>query len=381
MRLFYAAGSRPNSALAHSDIWRINLYRGLVQLGLEVLEFDFDLTPHYQHSSRERRESAEFIRTRRPVLESELLNQLARAHAACPVDVFFSYFYADIVQPSTILRIKDMGITTVNWYCNASYQFDLVRHLAPAFDYCLVPERFRLADYRRAGARPVYCQEAADPSFYRPHDEKLVYDITFVGAAYGDRPDYVRLLLQSDLNTRVWGPGWRDLTPARSTALRLRRGMGRCKRRVLGRELYPSRQPSPPKLPASVCGGILTDGAVVRTFSKSKINLGFSSVGDTARTREPIRQVRLRDFEVPMSGGFYMLEYVDEIEDFFVPGEEIVCFSGEEDLVEKARYYLDHDDERETIRAAGHRRARRDHTWQKRLSNAFAEMDLRASDE
>lgn len=77
-----------------------------------------------------------------------------------------------------------------------------------------------------------------------------------------------------------------------------------------------------------------------------------------------------------MSGAFYLLDYVDEIEAFFELDREIVCFSSRDELVEKVRYYLAHPDEREAIRAAGHERALRDHTWQKRLADAFADAGL-----
>ena len=111
-------------------------------------------------------------------------------------------------------------------------------------------------------------------------------------------------------------------------------------------------------------------------YSRSRINLGFSSCGNTHRSGERILQVQLRDFEVPMSCGFYMVEYMEELESFFKIGEEIVCYHGVSDLVDKVRYYLDHADERERIRKAGHRRCLRDHTWQKRLSTAFKQMGL-----
>jgi len=64
-------------------------------------------------------------------------------------------------------------------------------------------------------------------------------------------------------------------------------------------------------------GGTLSNIEMVKLYSRSKINLGFSSCGDTHKTGERILQVRLRDFEVPMSGGFYMVEYMAELEEFF----------------------------------------------------------------
>ena len=232
-------------------------------------------------------------------LESALLEQLSRAQAQQPFDMFFSYFYSAFARPETIRAIADMGITTVNWYCNASYQFDLVSEIAPAYSYCLVPERTRLDDYRAIGARPIYCQEAANPELYKPLDARREFDITFVGAAYGDRPDYLRALLDAGLDARAWGPGWSQLTPLPAAVARSRRALGQTKRRLLRRPLPPPAPPPPARLPRAACGGVLSDDEMVRMFSRSRISLGFSSVGTTGRSAKPIRQVRLARFRGP----------------------------------------------------------------------------------
>lgn len=133
MRIFYAAGSRPHGSLTGSSIWDRNLRSALVSMGHEVIDFDYDLAPHYRHADPSRATSARFIAKQRPVLEAALLEQLTRAKETQPIDLFFSYFYAAFARPEVIRTIADMGIVTVNWYCNASYQFDLVSELAPAY--------------------------------------------------------------------------------------------------------------------------------------------------------------------------------------------------------------------------------------------------------
>ena len=218
---------------------------------------------------------------------------------------------------------------------------------------------------------PVYCQEAANPDYYSPRDVPREYDVSFVGAAYGNRPQYMRSLAAARVVAHAWGPGWSELAARSSSpAARLHRTGSQLKRRILGR---PQR---PPLLPTSMCGGLLSDSDMVGMFSRSKLSLGFSGVTQGSGSVAAIRQVRLRDFEVPMSGGFYLLEYLEEIEEFFVPGKEIACFQGPHDLVAQVRYYLNHEDERERVRTAGRARAIKDHTWQKRLTDAFKEMGL-----
>lgn len=80
---------------------------------------------------------------------------MQKAHATRLIDVLFTYFYNACVVPEVIREIRSLGIVTINWFCNASCQFHLVTDIPPAYDYCLVPEKFRLEDYRKIGTRPI----------------------------------------------------------------------------------------------------------------------------------------------------------------------------------------------------------------------------------
>ena len=82
-------------------------------------------------------------------------------------------------------------------------------------------------------------------------------------------------------------------------------------------------------------------------------------------------QIKGRNFEIPGSGGFLITGHADNLEEYFVPGKEIVVFDNLDDLMEKVRYYLVHDEEREVLREAGFARARRDHTYEQRFRTIF----------
>lgn len=383
MRIFYAADSALNS-LFHSNLWRNNLYLPLVDTGHDVVEFDYDLKETFEKVDMDDPFQRAFILKNRPLVSRELLRQIRLAHAKQPVDLFFSYFYDACIEPAALDDIKAMGITTVNWYCNGAHQLHKVREISPHYDWCLVPEKFRLKDYLAMGANPLYCQEAANPQIYRPYDIPCEFDVAFVGQAYGERPGYIRHLLDSGIDVRVWGYGWQNLVPGTSVqAVPLSSRIGRAARKLFtaeGRQVLLKNLRGVAGIDRQVClpphvvGGPLEDSEMVRLFSRSKINLGFSSCGETHVSGERIVQVRLRDFEVPMSGGFYMVEYLEELEEFFDIGREVVCYDGPQDLADKINYYLKHDDEREAIRVAGYERCLRDHSWQKRLTDAFCAM-------
>ena len=395
MRIFYAADTSPN-AYFQSNIWRNNLYEPLVDMGHDIVEFDYDLRETFRNLDPTKKRA--FVNRNRPKLEKALIGQIKKAHAQEPIDLFFSYFYSACARPSTIKAIKSIGIITVNWYCNGAHQFHLIKELAPAYDWCLVPEKFRLEDYRRIGANPIYCQEAANPTIYKPYDVPVEFNVTFVGQAYGERPEYIKYLLDCGIDVKVWGQGWEKYIKHQgmqrfkaSTSLKRISSLSKnfltsSGWRKLGRRLRPlftqrnewkpSEQREEIVLPSHMLGGILTDEEMVQMYSRSKINLGFSICGDTHKTGEPIKQVRLRDFEVPMSGGFYIVMYMEELESLYQIGKEIVCYTDKEDLAEKIRYYLENDEEREKIRRAGYFRCQKDHTWHKRFKDAFNEMGL-----
>jgi spore maturation protein CgeB len=206
-RIFYASPISPNEYI-QSDLWRLNLLYALKDLGHEVVEFDYKWGNTFKNLDKADPIQLEFIKKNRPVVSAALLAQITQMHSEAPLDFFFSYFYDACVFPSVIDQIREMGIKTINWYCNGSYQMDLVEEISPHYDYCLVPEEFRLADYRKLGANPIYFQEAANPDVYHPYDLPKEYDVTFVGQNYGNRAEYIRYLYENGVNVRVWGPGW-----------------------------------------------------------------------------------------------------------------------------------------------------------------------------
>ena len=85
----------------------------------------------------------------------------------------------------------------------------------------------------------------------------------------------------------------------------------------------------------------------------------------------PRDQIKTRNFEIPGCKTFLLTGYTKRVEDFYDIDKEIVCFKNTKELVDKIRYYLAHDGERERIAAAGYERTLRDHTYEKRFEEIF----------
>jgi len=147
--------------------------------------------------------------------------------------------------------------------------------------------------------------------------------ISFCGTAKGDRSEIIRKMRQHGLAVGTFGPDWQeDLT-----------------------------------LP-------LAD--MVRIFRQSRINLNLNDIGDFAA-----RQIKKRTFEVPGCRGFLLTIPAGHLDAYYEPGREVAVASSLEELIDKCRYYLVHDKEREEIARRGYERTLAEHTWSHRLKDMF----------
>jgi spore maturation protein CgeB len=374
MRIFLALANSPNPSFA-SNLWKWNLHDPLVDLGHDVVLWDGGIQPLFDVDPR----SPECGPLRARFGEA-FLAAVDEAHRAGRLDLVLTYVSDSHLEPAAIRQVRERTAPIVNFFCNNVHQFHLVERTARCFDRCLVPEADAIAKYRHAGATPVFWPMAANPKHYRPLETPMRYDATFAGQRYADRGSLMLALLEGGVAAHAFGQSWlpgsggagesapRGGALARSISLALRgRNPLRAARDTMDWKTLGTRF-------AANLHGPVSDDDYVRLYSESRISLGFSALGDTHRTLRPQRQVRLREFEGPMSGAFYLTGWMEELTQHYDVGREIVCYRSEAELVALARYYLAHDAERERIRRAGYERARRDHTWHRRFETLFAEL-------
>ena len=78
-----------------------------------------------------------------------------------------------------------------------------------------------------------------------------------------------------------------------------------------------------------------------------------------------------RDYRVMGAGGFLLTNHVEGIENWFDLDKECVTYSSPTDCIEKIRYYLAHDKEREKIAAAGYNAAHKKHRFKNRIAEVL----------
>lgn len=124
-------------------------------------------------------------------------------------------------------------------------------------------------------------------------------------------------------------------------------------------DLYTASDFSPlPK--ANYRGLARTTTEMPKIFRLSKINLNFTS--------KPIRTgIPLRLWDILGAGGFALTNYQSEIPEYFEVGKDLDTFASEEELVEKIRYYLGHEEERAKIALSGYQKAKENYSLELRV--------------
>lgn len=94
------------------------------------------------------------------------------------------------------------------------------------------------------------------------------------------------------------------------------------------------------------CGSVNYLSEMPQVFRSSKINL--CPVLKANRSGIPLRAL-----DIMGCGGFLLSGYQSELYEYFIDGQECVMYSSIEDAVEKALYYLKHENERAKIALGG----------------------------
>lgn len=242
----------------------------------------------------------------------------------------------DMSTPSleTLYRIRhELGIPIVihlsDYYMECRRQ--VAEQVHPLADYITVSD---CTLFKSLASRPekfIFMLEPADPDIFKlnPSVERDI-DVSFIGS--------------------TWVPdSYKGGTPRVDYILHLRKHMPLT---VMGGRSFKyangcSHQSTGLDIP-------IEEFAKFLLRSKITLNIGVHQDGNW--------QAKGRFHQGKLCGAMMMEAHHRDVDIFYEPYKEYVPFFNETDLVEKARYYLEHEDERLKIAEAGRLRALRDHT-------------------
>lgn len=143
-------------------------------------------------------------------------------------------------------------------------------------------------------------------------------DVLFIGSYEKERFTTLKFLAQNGIKIDIYGAMW-----------------SKCKE-----EIHPNLK---------VHFKELVGQDYVEAISNSKITLGFlRKINKDTQTS--------RTFEIPACGSFMLMERTKEHLILFEEGKEAEFFNTENELLEKIKYYLKHDEEREIIVSNGRKK-------------------------
>lgn len=244
-------------------------------------------------------------------------------------DVLFTVFFDENHDPKreTLKRIS-ANIKTIGWFCDSHFRYDnFDRPWADALSYNVTTSASAYQRYVKdgLGLKVIKSQWGASPAYVNLGMQKDI-DVSFVGQPHGDRRQVIDIMRRAGVNIQTFGTGWDKR---------------------------------------------LSFDEVVRTFNISKINLNLNNACDVR-----YKQIKGRNFEVPACGGFLLTGHAENLGEYYEIGKEIVTFDTTQDMIDKIRYYLAHDKEREDIARAGYERTMRDHTYFTRFDHIFTKIGL-----
>lgn len=195
--------------------------------------------------------------------------------------------------------------------------------LISLLDASLVTSKESIYWYTSKGIPSIYFPEATSKDFFYKLDNiDKKYDVGFVGAKYGLRGKYIQYLSDNGISVKAYGNGWE--------------------------------------------AGRIDNAYVNEFFNECKIVIGFGYIlGCT-----DFMALKLRDFDVPATGSFYLTTFNSDLEELFP--EKVDCyFNSKQELLEKVNYYLINEEERENIAYSSYLNTINNHTYEERFKLIF----------
>ena len=191
------------------------------------------------------------------------------------------------------------------------------------YDTYVTTKSYAVEDLLKMGCRDVYfIGNAFQKDFHKPYvlseEESNIYscDVGFIGAWEKERSNSIVYLAEHGIRIKVWGSrDWEDICKQHENL------------EFAGRELKDE----------SYCKAIV--GCKISLCFLRKKNLDLQTT---------------RSVEIPACGSFMLAERTSEHQALFKENEEAVFFNSDEELLTKCRYYLKHEDERNSIAQAGY---------------------------
>ena len=338
-------------------------------------------------------------------VNARLLDVAQRLKSEGRLDLIFAVIYDDVLTVETVIALRRLGVPLVNYHVDLVGQWYRILRTGKYFDLVACAHHDHWNALRRAGVRPYYMPMAANPrDESEPTDIARFDDVLYLGSPWVYRREILAELARRGIPLRIYGHNWcptkatintikepdpskmqppaKNLHDLRHYLIdRIREeGVAGVAESLAQRVAHVSRVAIPAEVPPENVRGTYLEQDFVGLVRGAAVNMGFTHFKGKAGSAKEQRQVRLREFEVTMAGGFYLTQDCEQLRELFRVGEEIETWNEVDDLHDKIAYYLRHPQERERIAAAGRARTLHEHTWESRFRGLLTALGIAVSD-
>jgi hypothetical protein len=317
------------------------------------------------------------------------------------IDLVLTLQYDDTVRPQDVRLMRDLCGKVVHYHVDMNRQWYRVLRQARLLDLLAVSHMQYLEPFIRRGVPLHSMPMGASPDRYAqpPRSDVPSHGVLMLGRCDPNRQRAVAACRSVTERVDVYGPDWEAPPQGRPARSRPSIGLKRVPktlfdlRYVLPRVMAEGplftvgRRPGP--APEEVrwlaaranIRGYAREEDVPALMANAAVTLGVNQRHGALGGRRGFADSRLRDFEAPLAGAFYLVQWYLDLPHFYRPGVEVETWATLEELKEKVAYYLDRPQERRAIAEAGRRRALAEHTWDARLRTLLARLGLAARED
>lgn len=241
------------------------------------------------------------------------------------IDIYSKEFFMKIKQ-----KLPKSKLLLFNGMSPVYYTPVLEKEIANIFDCIFTNDKYHAIEWKMLGAKKAIALpvSAINPKIHYPREVNKTYkcDVSFVGSFYDNRHQLLEYLYENGIDVKAWGNISQKIDKS-----------------SLFWKFYQ---------------GKANPIQMQEILSSSKISINHHDKSMQAGGN-------MRTFEIPATKTLQLIDRYDKT--WFKEGREIVSYKDKEDLLQKVKYYLKNDKEREQIAQAGYKRVLQDHTYKARM--------------
>jgi hypothetical protein len=335
--------------------------------------------------------------------------EVERLHKEQGIDLVFCCVSDDNMTPAALKAIRKLGIPLVNFHPDMGFLWFRILRTGHLYDLVACAQSCHISALKRNGINACWLPFAGNLS--ASVQQPVSFNgLRYLGSPFADRSSTLGYLFRAGLPVEIWGHNWdwfQRVNPPQAKLNIQQSGFRlphvsekqwidvrhylfprlaeepRFMFERIWKHLYYKMFPEPfdaeafyGHLPVDLIKGRYAREDFEGLVQTAQMNLGFSHMHAKRHYKTAGRQMRLRDIEIPMAGGFYLAEYSEDLLQCFTPGVHLETWENKDELLEKAHYYLHNPEKASRMAKAGQQHALAHHTWGDRYNQIFALLGL-----